>query len=253
MRGSNLRPGPLVFEFWASWLALFSALAVLAMWCHGRYYVFFDRHPTKWVQDLDRYVWADPLFRAANELGGIGVVAGVAIGAIIVLAARGFFFEAATMLAAGVPRLAQLWLRDVVHRPMSFDNPPDPVEVYPGPNSFPSGHVVGEAVVYGLIFLYAPRVLRYEPLVWAVRAVCAAIIILGGPARMYTGSHWPSDVLGAYLLAALFVSAVWWLDNVIAWMREQSAEERQTADAVRVRALRDPALAREVEEPVRSR
>jgi len=85
--------------------------------------------------------------------------------------------------------------------------------------SFPSGHVVGAVVLYGFVwFLVASARSRW--LRWTVRSVCAAIILLSGFDRVWSGAHWPSDVAAAYalglaLLAAL-VLAYRWTESAIA-------------------------------------
>lgn len=85
--------------------------------------------------------------------------------------------------------------------------------------SFPSGHVVGAVVLYGFVwFLIGSARSRWRR--WAVRSVCAAIILLSGFDRIWSGAHWPSDVAAAYalglaLLAAL-VLAYRWTESAIA-------------------------------------
>jgi len=63
---------------------------------------------------------------------------------------------------------------------------------------FPSGHVYGDVLVYGVLAVTAP-VWVHPRLVVPVRAVCLAVIVLSGPARVVVGAHWPSDALGGYL------------------------------------------------------
>ncbi|HEU4785390.1 MAG TPA: phosphatase PAP2 family protein, partial [Ktedonobacterales bacterium] len=43
------------------------------------------------------------------------------------------------------------------------------------------------------------------PLLWVVRVICLYFLIFIGPARVLEGEHWPSDVLGSYLLASLML------------------------------------------------
>jgi undecaprenyl-diphosphatase len=69
--------------------------------------------------------------------------------------------------------------------------------------SFPSGHTLHYTVFYGfLIFIIAtnfkPSWLRTVALV-----MCALLVLLVGPSRVYLGEHWPTDVLGGYLVGAL--------------------------------------------------
>jgi len=39
-----------------------------------------------------------------------------------------------------------------------------------------------------------------------VLLLLALPVVLVGPSRVYLGQHWPSDVLGAYLLAAVWLA-----------------------------------------------
>ena len=66
---------------------------------------------------------------------------------------------------------------------------------------FPSGHVYGDVLIFGVLAVIAPVVFGRTAGA-AARVLCLAVIVLAGPARMVIGAHWPSDVLGGYLWGA---------------------------------------------------
>jgi membrane-associated phospholipid phosphatase len=71
---------------------------------------------------------------------------------------------------------------------------------------FPSGHVIHYTTLFGFAF-YAILVAR--PRSWwrdLTLAVLALLILLVGPSRVYLGQHWPTDALGGYLLAGLWLA-----------------------------------------------
>jgi membrane-associated phospholipid phosphatase len=208
--------------FGSLWLMTIAAFVALAVEVDGRYYLRFDLRPTKEVQDLAiEQRWADRAFDATNGIGHLESVA-LVLGACIVLCVlRRLWLEAALFVGAGLFGAVQYTLRETIHRPFpGFDNSPDPVEVFPVGDSFPSGHVFGEVVLYGLIFVLADRLFVWWPLVWVARIACLAIIVTGMPARLATGSHWPSDVIGAALLALIYLIPATWL---YVWSRSRDA------------------------------
>jgi undecaprenyl-diphosphatase len=72
--------------------------------------------------------------------------------------------------------------------------------------SFPSGHTLKTAALFAVLVFVLPAVVPWRPVRWALMAVCLVFVLAAGPARVYVGAHWPSDVLGSYLLAFLCLS-----------------------------------------------
>jgi membrane-associated phospholipid phosphatase len=70
--------------------------------------------------------------------------------------------------------------------------------------SFPSGHVLFFVVFFGfiayLVWLHQTGDVRIPAI-----AVCGALILLIGASRVYLGAHWASDVLGSYIIGALWL------------------------------------------------
>jgi undecaprenyl-diphosphatase len=81
--------------------------------------------------------------------------------------------------------------------------------------SFPSGHVMGAVILWGLVCVLASRVIPHRPVRIAVQMFGAAVIVLMGLQRMYAGAHWPSDVLAAYLWGGFIVIAIVALSQVL--------------------------------------
>jgi membrane-associated phospholipid phosphatase len=87
--------------------------------------------------------------------------------------------------------------------------------------AFPSGHAMTATVVCGLL-LWLLR--RYEAgrAVWRTAVAVAVLSVAGaGLTRIWLGVHWPSDVLGGWLLGALVVALA-----VASYGRFERADER---------------------------
>jgi undecaprenyl-diphosphatase len=70
--------------------------------------------------------------------------------------------------------------------------------------SFPSGHVMGAVMLYGMLFFIARRIER-RWLRLSIQSSSVAIMAATGFARVWEGAHWPTDVLGAYAYGGLFL------------------------------------------------
>ncbi|MFG2136552.1 phosphatase PAP2 family protein [Streptomyces sp. NPDC048650] len=73
--------------------------------------------------------------------------------------------------------------------------------------AFPSGHALS-AIVTGALVLWLLR-LHGAPAgrLWAARAVVAVSVVGVGVTRVCLGVHWPSDVIGGWLLGGALVAA----------------------------------------------
>ncbi|MGV3050897.1 phosphatase PAP2 family protein [Streptococcus hyovaginalis] len=66
--------------------------------------------------------------------------------------------------------------------------------------SFPSGHSTGAMMIYGFLLIIVCQRIQSKGLRIAVEALLGLFIVLIGLSRIYLGVHYPTDVLGGFLL-----------------------------------------------------
>ena len=71
---------------------------------------------------------------------------------------------------------------------------------------FPSGHAYTAMVLFGLLYYLAPIIVRWKRAVLLLRLSSLMLILLIGISRVYLGAHWPSDVLGGFLVGGIILT-----------------------------------------------
>ncbi|WP_405851988.1 phosphatase PAP2 family protein [Streptomyces sp. NBC_00090] len=90
--------------------------------------------------------------------------------------------------------------------------------------AFPSGHAMTATVTCGLLLWVLALHWREEWRGWGVLAGAAVVSVLGvGWTRVYLGVHWPSDVLGGWLLGWFCVAVA---VLTYRWSERRGAESR---------------------------
>lgn len=181
------------------------AFTVLAVAAHNTPYFEFDLAITRAVQSMQNPV----VIALLNLIGLPGYPPQVYIEIVAVLVllwvvgarsqAIGFLFAnvAVGTLGMGVKLLVARM------RPS-----PELVQVAnPGLDggglSFPAGHVLVYVTVLGFLMVLLWRVPHRRWWQTALFVVLAVMIVLIGPARIYSGEHWFSDVVGGYLFGVM--------------------------------------------------
>ena len=103
-------------------------------------------------------------------------------------------------------------------RPAAFFGLPEPLGY-----SFPSGHALAACAFYGVLAAFAAARTEKRTLRWIYQIAAAMVIATIGVSRIYLGVHYPSDVLGGYAAALVWVFTV---ASARRWMRHAKARAR---------------------------
>lgn len=188
----------------AAWLALLGLTLALTVLAAEHDTLPGDLRLTTWAQGLA--FPGESLADIVRAASGTEVV--LASGGAIALALwlRGYRRQA-LLLAAGlvVLPLLQFAIKEAVDRPRPG---PELVELRAGFSSpsFPSGHVMGSTYLYVLLLYLAVRLPLPSWPRGLIAAWCVLVLAFAGPANVYLGVHWPSDVLGGYAWALLLAA-----------------------------------------------
>jgi undecaprenyl-diphosphatase len=196
---------------YAASLILFAVLAVLA---HEYAYFAWDLRLARAIQSVDLPGWA-ALMRWASLFGDGATPWGLTIvTALLFIAWRRRSEGAGVVMSVGGGTLINNLLKLLVERPR-------PAAELVGFSyasremSFPSGHVTFYVCFFGFLFFAAYALLSRGSRVRRAALVLLPLpVLLVGLSRIALRAHWPSDVLGAYLL-----SGVWLVFSVEAYRR----------------------------------
>jgi undecaprenyl-diphosphatase len=152
----------------------------------------------------------NPVFAFAME--GLSAIGGTLPGMVMVGAVFAYYItrrqtlEAVFILFTMSNFVLTSLIKVLVARPRPPLFLPDPSDIFHSINqySFPSGHVLFFVVFFGFIAYLAwlNQNGRFRVL---VIAACGTLILLIGVSRVYLGAHWASDVLGSYIIGALWL------------------------------------------------
>jgi membrane-associated phospholipid phosphatase len=143
---------------------------------------------------------------SVSLIGAPGTMTAVCLALIAALLLRGRWRGAiASLLIASGGGVLNVWLKNFFQRPR-----PSGAELLLRGHSwsFPSGHAMGAMIGYGLlgycVVTYWPVPSRARPAI----AVCVMSVILAiGVSRAELGVHYPGDVIGGWVIGALWLSA----------------------------------------------
>lgn len=190
----------------AAWLFAVAAplvgVCALAAQAHRQIVPGYDQHAMRWVvahQHGSLAALADGFSRDAGAWVLTPLVVALSLALLVARRRRDALLLAlAMMLEAALDPL----LKHIVGRPRPalFE-----VLLHTAPGfGFPSGHAMAAAAFAGALMAICWR----TPWRWAVVALGSVYALGVGASRVYIGVHYPSDVLGGWLVACALVSTL---------------------------------------------
>jgi len=117
--------------------------------------------------------------------------------------------EAVMILVGGLITLVNSALKLAINRPRPSADLVHILSREQG-SGFPSGHAFFAILILGLTAYFISINLKNHALRMLVLAGLVALILLIGTSRVYLGVHWPSGVIGGYLIGGVFLTDLIW-------------------------------------------
>lgn len=184
------------------------SFALLTLLAKQYDYFKLDLTLTLLIQQLDQ-VWFLLFMRFVSFIGDVFPVLII----VTLLAIYGFLIgkrKAPVMLVIstiGGLAISQLF-KLLVARPRPDPQLINQIGRFFETDSFPSGHVLGAISLYGFLLYISYAQLKESMIRKILIIICLFAILFMGLSRIYLGAHWFSDVLGAYLIGFVWLSAV---------------------------------------------
>ena len=208
------------------WVAAYVVLVLLviglAIDAHTTKVLPGDLAVTRALQDVNNPVVFDVLYAVSYIGYGVAFTI-ITIGVLIILVLLRLWIEALFVVLTVPALLVEIGVKALVARPRPSAALAHVTTRLTGP-SFPSGHALHFTVFYGLLAFMLATVFRPS---WGrnlLIALCVALIVLVGISRVYLGEHWTTDVIGGYLLGALYLGPLCW---AYIWARGRMAARKR--------------------------
>lgn len=188
--------------------ALSAAMAVLSVFAHDRPFFSWDVTVAGWVMDVPG-PGVGTFMELVSWPGRKFAIVGTTLVATA-LATRALGWRAG-LLIFSVLLISALneEFKEIIGRPR-----PGELELM-GNKSFPSGHALYAVLVAGAVWFSVASKLPKRSHRTTLFGILVAWALLTGLSRIYLEKHWPSDVLGAYLLGGLALCGMAWAVTVL--------------------------------------
>jgi undecaprenyl-diphosphatase len=117
----------------------------------------------------------------------------------------GFPIEAAFQLLAWGTGAISATIKSAMKRPRPAPEDVRVIAARLGGSSFPSGHVLIYAGVYGFLAFLLETLVRPAHLRRIATSFLVGLVAMVGPSRIYLGHHWFTDVIASYLVGTSYL------------------------------------------------
>jgi undecaprenyl-diphosphatase len=148
-----------------------------------------------------RSAWGVAVFAAFTSLGDTLSVGLVLCAACLILALkkRDRAYIIGLAVAVGGAKLTEIVMKIAIERARPDGFALFHLDTY----SFPSGHATGAMALYGFVAYILCALYPRKRVLWIAPA--SFIIFMIGASRVYLGVHFPSDVLGGFLVGSIWI------------------------------------------------
>ncbi len=152
-------------------------------------------------------IWLEPMFMDFTSLGSPLVLGLVVLAVLGFLLLEGLYRTAVIVFATSVGgMIASEALKRIFARPRP-SIVPHLREVVS--SSFPSGHAMQSAVVYLTLAAILMRIIKGRLAKMYVLGIAILLTLLVGVSRVYLGVHYPTDVIGGWIIGFAWASLCW--------------------------------------------
>lgn len=207
-------------------LLLISGIALsIAAWAFGVFH--FDLKVAFALRGEDNPAFA-ALMTAVSFLGDGWMPVLLVFAVTAVCAYKRKWVESAFVIATLTSGILAGVLKMLVgrQRPPNFTmNPSDIFQSF-NQYAYPSGHVLFFVVFFGFVAYLAWKFFAGW-MRWITISLCAILIVLIGPSRIYLGEHWVSDVIGSYIIGTFWLIILVLLYQLVLYRKSGRLEKGQ--------------------------
>ena len=160
----------------------------------------FDKTIYKFIIGF-RNDFTDAIFITLTQFGNTYIIIMVIIGLLIL-------FDKKNQIYLAIETISILGINQLLKRIIRRIRPNHLRLITQGGYSYPSGHAMISVAVYGYFLYYVKKNIKNKKLKNILIILLYALIIGIGLSRIYVGVHYPSDILGGYLIGLCIQSLV---------------------------------------------